>query len=249
MPPESDKSMLVYYSYPYQSNELVAIFVYGTDFTRQSNLIQSIPESVLVIFSFTLLFIGLASVTLYLVRKKLKLSQSDIISSFIDVMIAFIAGGQLRMLHKFERLFFGILLISAFFITSLFMGEFLDYFYGIFCQKVDTLEELAEINSPIYASGTINFDDALPMLRFVNFSPISSYTRINRIQLVNYCREKIGKNIDFKGFGNAANLSIQHEDSFIYMAEKHRVDNFVYFFNNLERDFDVVPESPGITRS
>lgn len=133
--------------YPYDSAELVTIFVYGDDFSRHMNILL-IPESVQILAGLIVLFKISAAIILFIIRRKFQLRGGNFISAFIDTMVAFTAGGNLRLRHKFERWFFGIMLIGAFFITSLFMGDILDCIYRIFDQKVSTFEQLATVNQP-----------------------------------------------------------------------------------------------------
>lgn len=153
--------------YPYDSAELVTIFVYGDDFSRHMNILR-IPESVQILAGLIVLFKISAAIILFIIRRKFQLRGGDFISAFIDTMVAFTAGGNLRLRHKFERWFFGIMLIGAFFIISLFMGDLLDCIYRIFDQKVSTFEQLAKMNAPIFISQrlSVHTEDINDMLRF-----------------------------------------------------------------------------------
>lgn len=140
--------------YPYQSLELGVIFIYGKDFTRRMNFIL-IPESVLLLAGLIMLYICLSAAVLCIIRRKFNLRRSDMISAFIDTLIPFIGGGNLRIEHKWEKWFLGILLIGAFFITSLFVGDLLDCVHLILNQKVSTFEQLAKINPWVVLAGSI----------------------------------------------------------------------------------------------
>lgn len=157
---------MIYPLYPYESRKLSVIFVYGTDFTRRMNITMSIPEPIQMMAGYILLFVVLAAIILRLIRKKWKLRRDGLFSTFIDTMIAFIDGGNLRMQHKFERWFFGVLLIAAFFISSLFVGDLLDCVYRIIYEHINTFEQLAQINSSIYISSSLNSEEVYHMLRF-----------------------------------------------------------------------------------
>lgn len=154
--------------YPYHSIELVVSFVYGTDFTRHMNILL-IPESVQLLATVIMVFMLLAAIVLCIIRKKFKLERNGFVLAFIDTLIAIIAGGNIRMNHKFERWFFGILLIGAFFITSLFAGDLVDCIIRILNQKISTFDQLAGINAPIYTSQRLSAydEDIHEMLRFV----------------------------------------------------------------------------------
>lgn len=152
--------------YPYQTKKIGVIFVYGTDLERQRN-IWFIPKSTQFGFIILLIFFNLSAILLYVFRKKMKLRGDGIISTSIDIMVAFTAGGNLRIHHKLERWFFGILLISAFFLTSIFMGDLLASVYSV-VNKIHTFEQLAQINSPIFIHPTFKPQSNLicEMLRF-----------------------------------------------------------------------------------
>lgn len=153
--------------YPYDSAELVTIFVYGDDFSRHMNILL-IPESVQILAGLIVLFKISAAIILFIIRRKFQLRGGDFISAFIDTMVAFTAGGNLRLRHKFEKWFFGIMLIGAFFIISLFMGDLLDCIYRIFDQKISTFEQLATMNAPIFISHrlSVHTEDINDRLRF-----------------------------------------------------------------------------------
>lgn len=168
LPSETDKSSITYPLYPYTSDKLAIIFVYGTDYQREMNILF-IPGSVQILATLILLFVFLATIILCIVRR------GGFMSAFIDIVIAFIAGGNLRMRFKFERWFFGILLISAFFITSIFTGNLLDCVYQVLNQEINTFEQLANINLPnipAYINPTLamHSEDIRERLRLVHQS-------------------------------------------------------------------------------
>lgn len=138
-----------YKIYPYSSLELSVMFFYGDDFLRRRN-ISFIPKSIRIIGITFFFIIVSAAIILHMIRKRIRNRRCDVISIIIDTIVIFIAGGNLRMHHKFERLFFGICLIGALFITSLWCGDLLDYIYQTMDQRISTFEQLAEINAPIY---------------------------------------------------------------------------------------------------
>lgn len=95
-------------------------------------------------------FVSSATIVLYLMRRKLKLRRKGLSTVFIDIIIGFIAGGNLRIQHKLERWFFGVLLVGVFFIISLTAGDLLDCVYRILNQRISTFRQLAKIDSPVY---------------------------------------------------------------------------------------------------
>lgn len=161
-----DRTTSFYELYPYHSIELVVIFVYGQDFTRHMNILL-IPESIQLLAGLIMLFICLAAIVLCIIRRKLELQRNGFVSSFVDTLIPFIGGGNLRIEHKWEKWFFGILIIGAFFITSLFAGDFLDCVYLILSQKITRFEQLAQINSTAVFNPSLNANlrDIRSMLR------------------------------------------------------------------------------------
>lgn len=156
LPLKDDDDHRVYQLYPYKSNEIAVIFVYGTDFQRQLN-IWIVPPPVQLLIIVIVSFVVLITIILYIIRRKLKLRRDSSVSALIDIIIAIIAGGNLRTSHNIERLFFAILLIAAFFIISMFTGNLLDCIYSVWNQKIDTFESLANINInvPIYINPSL----------------------------------------------------------------------------------------------
>lgn len=145
----------------------MVIFVYGTDFTRHMNIVF-VPESIQTLAVLLVSFMSSATFVLYLMRRKLKL-RNGLTSTFIDIIIAFIAGGNLRVQHKLERSFFGILLIGVFFLISLVASDLLDCVYRILNQRISTFEQLTKINSSIYIKTALTLHKSIirEMLRFV----------------------------------------------------------------------------------
>lgn len=161
-----DKKKKTYSLYPYSSVELTVAFVYGIDYTRRTNHMP-IPQSVQILLTVILLFICLAAIILCIIRRKFKLRPDGLFSTYIDASVAIIAGGNLRMQHKFERLFFGILLIGAFFMTNLLTGDVLFHIYRS-RNQVNTFEHLATIDSPIYINPSLAHTTVQEILKFVS---------------------------------------------------------------------------------
>lgn len=142
------------------------MFVYGKDIQRQRN-ISSVPSVVQIGISIFITFIIVAAIILCVIRKKLKLRHDSLFSTFVVIIVIFVGGGRLEMRHKLERWFFGTLTIVAFFMTSLWLGDFLGNIYQTMDQKISTFEQLAEINPPIYipADFKLHSDEIHQMLR------------------------------------------------------------------------------------
>lgn len=158
----------MYPLYPYQTKKLAVIFVYGINYARQTN-VWLIPESTQSIFISVVLFMSLAAIVLSFIRRKWELRGDGLITSQIDTMIVFTAGGNLRMHHNWERWFFGIMLIGAFFIVSIFTGDLLSCVYRT-ASKISNFEQLTQINAPIYIHPifTLQADLICGMLRCVH---------------------------------------------------------------------------------
>lgn len=137
--------------YPHYAVELKVLFVYGADYKREMNIFF-VPQSVRIAAALFLSFIFVAATVLYVIRRKLECLKNDFPSAVIDCWIPFIGGGNLRMEHRLERLFFAILLFGAFFIMSVFSGDLLDCVVRVLNTKISTFSELADINPPIYSN-------------------------------------------------------------------------------------------------
>lgn len=136
--------------YPNSVNELKVLFIYGTNFKREMNIFY-IPPAVQIAAALVLSFIFVAAITLFMIRRKLRVLSNDLFSAITDCWIPFIGGGSLRMEHRLERLFFAILLFGAFFIMSVLSGDLFDCVVSVLNAKVNTFEKLAQINPPIYS--------------------------------------------------------------------------------------------------
>lgn len=157
--------------YPYYAVDLVVVFTYGEDYTRYQNILL-IPDAILIMGGFIMLYIFVSAIVLYFFRKKFKLQRASVLSAFIDTLIPFIGGGNIQIDHKWEKWFFGILLIGSFFIVSLFAGDLLDCIYLILNQKITKFEQLAEIDTSLVVMNPFYKDVVLEMLRL--FKTVSS---------------------------------------------------------------------------
>lgn len=151
---KNNKQTKMHELYPYDSNKLAIIFVYGTDFQRKLNILL-IPMSIWVVSILIILFMCLAAIALHTLRKKFHLRRVDHGSTLIDILIVFIACGNLRIYHKWERLFFLILFNGAFFLTPIFSSEILSQVYRMRNRQINTFEQLTEIDSPIFINPTL----------------------------------------------------------------------------------------------
>lgn len=146
--------------YPYRSMKLSVFFVYGTDYQRQinNNLFSKLK---IFTFNWTNLLVILAAIALCFIRRLNKLRRDGFISVLIDVVVIFTGGGNLRMDHKLERWFFVIMSIGAFFLNAICLGPTLFPSYLLPCRNIETFQELAAINPPIYISFLLRGDKHL----------------------------------------------------------------------------------------
>lgn len=134
--------------YPYRALVLRGFLVYGTDLKRETNFLHAAASAKLVASLIALLLIS-ATIILYIFRRRLNLPGDSLSASFFDCLIPFIGGGNLRMQHRFERWFFGIMLIGAFFTMSVYGGDLVDSVVRVLSSKIRTFEELGERNPHI----------------------------------------------------------------------------------------------------
>lgn len=155
IPPKNDRNTSIHSLYPYRSIKFVVAFVYGTDYTRRMSIVF-VPTSVQMMAISIVLFMSFAAITLRLMRQKFQFQRNSASSVAIDILVAFIAGGNLQVRHHVERWFFGILLFAAFFINSLFVGDILSCVYYTLDQRISTFDQLVILNAPIFISNFIS---------------------------------------------------------------------------------------------
>lgn len=91
-----------------------------------------------------IVFITCAMIMLYFIRRGDLMRRVEFISVYIDVMIAVTAGGNLRYRDKFEKIFFGILLLGSFYINTIGVDNFLfATFLSQTPERIDTFDKLA----------------------------------------------------------------------------------------------------------
>lgn len=136
------------------------MFIYGTNYKRQINH-NLFSQLKLFIFNWSSLTIFVAAIVLCFVRRLNRLRRDGFISVVIDVGVIFIGGGHLRMDHKLERWLFVIVSIGAFFLNAICLDSTLFPFYLLTQPSVDTFQQLAQINPPIYASVALISSESL----------------------------------------------------------------------------------------
>lgn len=162
-----DKSQLTPL-YPYQSQELVVLFVYGNDFKWQR--LRSFLDSFgLLFFNWFNFCIFAGAICLFLIRRIIKLRGDGLFSSFIDVLVTFTGGGNLVInRHRLEVWFFVTIFIASFFLNAIGLQSSLYLSYVDVDHRIATFAELAEINPPIFVSPTLkdNANVISEMLKF-----------------------------------------------------------------------------------
>lgn len=160
--------------YSYHGQDLAVVFVYGNDFKRQEyrpylTRLGTKLFCALNAFGFS------AIAALFYLRRKLRLRHNDIVSVVMDVHIISVAGGNLRVHNKYERLFCAILMIASFFNASFWWAIVYPTFL-IHNDQIDTFDKLVKINPPIFIPPTLkeNDQDIIQLLRY-EFLFISNY--------------------------------------------------------------------------
>lgn len=180
--------------YPYQSSELVVLFIYGTDYQRQTNN-NLFGKLQLILLNWTTFFMILSAIVLCFIRRLSKLRRDGFISVLIDICVIFIGGGRLRMDHKLERWLFVIVSIGALFLNSFTLTSILFPSYLQPQRSIETFQQLAEIKPPFHIGRAFSRDEPiiLEMLRFsflltsngfyspnINSSPLQTKNRCQR---------------------------------------------------------------------
>lgn len=155
--------------YPYQANTLKIVFFYGDDFKRQriSTFFNHFSSLLFNWFNF---FILLSGILLCAIRRIGRLRSDGFISSFIDVLITFIGGGNLRInRHRLETWFFGSVFVASIFLNAIGLESSLFSSYIELDQRLETFDDLIQINPPFYISLTLkeHVDAINAMLRYV----------------------------------------------------------------------------------
>ena len=152
--------------YPFHLIEFSTIFMYGRNYQRGGPVFNA-SGTVQLAAGLIALFVVVTAIILWLFRRKLRLSRDEFQLSLMDTLILIIGGGNLQMNNRFERWFFGILLIGSFFLMAVFGGSLLDCFTNVSESKVRTFDDLAKINSTIIIDVTLSLhkDDIIEMLR------------------------------------------------------------------------------------
>lgn len=111
-------------------------------------------------------------IMLYFLRRGDLMLQNNFTSAYIDVVIAIFGGGNLRYRNKLEKIFFGFLLLAAFYINTICVENLL---YADFLiktpERIDTFDKLAKLNPIICQYNMGENDSAIQEIRFaINFN-------------------------------------------------------------------------------
>lgn len=151
----------------YQSSDLAISFVYGDDLKyRETSFFTHMLGNKLN----TLLSLNwfLLAAILYYLRRKLRLRRDGYISCLLDLLIAGIGGGNIRITHRYERWFFSIVFIKYFFLMAIWSGSMFYPTFLEFNQSIKSIKEIAAINPPIFISPSLKYNggDVVDMLRY-----------------------------------------------------------------------------------
>ncbi|KAJ6643740.1 hypothetical protein Bhyg_08705 [Pseudolycoriella hygida] len=158
-----DKKSIIY---PYEMLPIQAIFLYGSDFSRQPT------QQGFDIRNYWLLFVQIAcgGIFLFILRRRDNIP-SDFSINFLELHGIIYGGANIRAKHKYERIFFSIALIGSFFIISLILS-----FYSmrsiVFLrhEKVDSFAKVAQRDVDFYITHALtqHKDSIALMLKFVH---------------------------------------------------------------------------------
>lgn len=154
--------------YPFQSTNIKLVFFYGKDFKRQ-RITTFLDNFWPLFFNWFNFFIVLFAIFLCAIRRVVKLRRDGFISSFIDVLITFIGGGDLHINdHRLEKWFFGVVYVASIFLNAIGLESTLFLSYVDSDHRIDTFDKLRHINPPFAISTTLGDRDIVEkMLRYV----------------------------------------------------------------------------------
>lgn len=140
--------------FPIQLIKFKVVFVYCANFERERNVFNA-SKSVQLTAGLIVSFVVVTAIILWLLRRKFNLAHDEIQMTFLDSLILTIGGGNLRMDNRFERWFFGPLVVGTFFLMAVLGSSLLNCFISVSDSKVKTFDDLSKTNA------TIMIDDSL----------------------------------------------------------------------------------------
>lgn len=150
--------------YPYNSIELAVVLVYGTDVKRRKDTLY-IPEWVRYMGFWILFFWISFALILCVIRRRRGIAHHGLNSTLIETDVFFIGVGTIQMDHRWEKIFFGILLMLGVVTNPLWSDIFLVQTYQMMDEKISLIlirfDQLAKIQSPIYLYSSLEGDSVL----------------------------------------------------------------------------------------
>lgn len=123
---ESMNGKTVQLMYPIKSHlhyKLIVVYIYEKGYNRQHKYVTYLQFWERKNTWFLKPTIILGTIILYLIRKRAKLGMG-LCNGFLDVLIIFFGGGNIQSQHKWEKMFFSILMVAAFFWVSIYSANF-----------------------------------------------------------------------------------------------------------------------------
>lgn len=128
---------------------LKVFFVYSSGFTTHYSVFHSWSGYDILFMNIP---IFIAAIILYVLRRRrAELQNINFWSGFLDMYVVVFGGGNIRVRHRWERMFFAIGLIASFFLISLYLADF--SMHSILNEnpnKIDTFEKLSKQNVTFY---------------------------------------------------------------------------------------------------
>lgn len=137
--------------YPYHSTDLALAYVYGAGQKRQ-RFRGTFTEKGMSLAALGTFVCAISAVLLCYVRKRYRLRRAGFGTSFIDVNIAFSAGGNLNIRHRWERFIFVFLFVGFFFFTTYWIETAVFPFFLFHNGTIDTFNKFKAKDLPIFNS-------------------------------------------------------------------------------------------------
>lgn len=154
--------------YPYKPSKIRVVFVYATNAIRQRIYVDFLKFWLSANFSTVTISLLLSAGVLVFIRHRAGIRNDGIIVGYIEIMCVAIGGGSIRANHKWERIFFAILMVTLFFIVSIFMADFsMSSSIPDNLRNITSFEELAQQNVTFYIGSSLQHhkDVIVQMLR------------------------------------------------------------------------------------
>lgn len=229
--------------YPYQTTKIRAIFVYGSDFSRQQ-IFYDLGNEWLQHYWIITVFVYAVAIILYILRRRANIDTNFSIN-FLDAHSIFYGGGNIRALHKLERICFAIAMIGSFFLTSIMLASYsMHTITGQRFEKIDSFSKLNRRDVPFLISLVLEeFKE--------DIAKIFGYCYKFKIDFIFFTlkvfhsRDKFKKNMDSKIITSDKYQKIG-KNSFVMIVTEHEVQFIatllIHWFKN---DIDIIPESVG----